>query len=114
MQIRFGMRLSAILIFDGGIDVHDVCFGIQGIQDVLVAFFHKLPAQFPGSGQFVIVGVKFIVKIGELDNTGGFRQILVGLANLFFHQIIDFRFLGKLMVVGIGEFFSSAQLATTE
>ncbi len=90
-QIGLDMRFPAVLVLDGGIDVHDVVIRIQGVDNVFIAFFDECTAQLAGPGQFVVIRIELFVKIGKFCNPGGFGKVLVGLPDLRLHQIVDLR-----------------------
>ena len=97
------MRLPAVFIFNGRVDVDTGIPGIQGVQNHFVAFLHKGPPEFASSGQLIVVRIELFVKIGKFTDLGGLGQILVGLADLFFHQAINLGPLGEFLVAGVVE-----------
>lgn len=78
-----------IFVGDVGFHVEHVCVGIEGVYDILIAILHKGTTNLPRSCQFVVIRVKFFVKVGEFPDLGSIGERPVHLSDGLLHQIVN-------------------------
>ena len=87
VKIDVNVCLSPIFILDRGIYMHIIIIRVEGVHNFLIPFLNKSPPKFARSCKFIIICIEFLVQVDELFDSGGFREILVGLTYLRFLRL---------------------------
>src|SRR5437773_7406101 len=95
--------LAAVLVGDGGRELHVVAARVERVDDRLVLLGHEASPHLAGARHLGVVGLEVLGQEQEPANLRGLRQRLVALADLLTDEVADLGLLAQVRVARVGE-----------